>query len=113
MTNYLEEDEVLELLEDSEDDDDSWSEEEEAIESSDDNGEIDHLSEEDLSPSNISDIDEDQDTSSTIFISRNKKENWSSTPHTNDIGRTAACNIRISRETRPFTLRKIAMRFNS
>ena len=54
---------------------------------------MDHLSEEDLSPSDISDIDENQDTSSTIFISRNKKENWSSTPHTNDIGRTAACNI--------------------
>ena len=33
MANYLEEDEVLELLEDSKDDD-SWSEEEEAIESS-------------------------------------------------------------------------------
>ena len=57
IANYLEEDEVLELLEDSEDDD-SWSEEEEAIESSDDNGEIDHLSEEDLSPSDISDINE-------------------------------------------------------
>ena len=41
MANYLEEDEVLELLEDSEDDD-SWSEEE-AIESSDDDREIDHL----------------------------------------------------------------------
>ena len=87
MANYLEEDEILKLLEDSEDDD-SWSGEEEVIESSDDDGEIDHLSEEDLSPSDISDIDEDIDTSSTIFISRNKKENWSSTPHTNDIGRT-------------------------
>ena len=79
MANYLEEDEVVELLEDSKDDH-SWSEEEEAIESSDDDGEIDHLSEEDLSPSDISDIDEDQDTSSTIFIFLNKKENWSSTP---------------------------------
>ena len=74
MANYLEDDEDFELLENSEDDD-SWSEEEEeAIESSYDDGEIDHLSEEDLSPSDISDIDEDQDTSLTNFISRNKKE---------------------------------------
>ena len=34
-------------------------------------GEIDHLSEEDLSPSDTSDIDKDQNTSSIIFISRN------------------------------------------
>ena len=45
-----------------------------------------------LSFSDISDNDEDQDAS-TIFISRNKKENWSATPHTNNIGRTTSCNI--------------------
>ena len=47
---------------------------------------------EELSCSDISDIGEDQDTS-TIFISRNKKENRSATLHTNNIGRTASCNI--------------------
>ena len=47
---------------------------------------------EELSSSDISDIDEDQDTS-TISISRNKKENWSATSHTNNIGQTASCNI--------------------
>ena len=90
MASYLEDDEILELLEKSEDDE-RWREEEQ-IESSDDEGEIDHLSVEELSSSDISDIDEDQDTS-TIFISRNKKENWSATPHTNNIGQTASCNI--------------------
>ena len=39
---------------------------------------------EELSSSDTSDNDEDQDTS-TIFISRNKKENWSTTPHTNNM----------------------------
>ena len=43
-----------------------------------------------MSSSDISDNDED---TSTIFISRNKKENWPSTPHTNNIRRTASCNI--------------------
>ena len=66
MASYLEDDEILELLEKSEDDE-RWREEEQ-IESSDDEGEIDHLSVEELSSSDISDIDEDQDTS-TIFIS--------------------------------------------
>ena len=55
----------------------------------DDDGVIDHLSVEEFSSS---DIDGDQDTS-TIFISRNKKENRPATPHTNNIGRAASCNI--------------------
>ena len=50
----------------------------------DDDGEIDHLGVEELSSSDTSDNDEDQDTS-TIFISRNKKENWSAIPHTNNM----------------------------
>ena len=83
MANYLEDNEILELLEESEDDE--RCREEEQIESSDDDGEIDHLSVEELSSSDISYNDEDQDTS-TIFISRNKRENWSATPHTNNIG---------------------------
>ena len=87
MVSYLEDDEIPELLEESEDDE-TWSDEQQ-IESSDDDGEIDHLSVEELSSS---DIDEDQDTS-TIFISRNKKEDWSATPHTNNIGQTGSCNI--------------------
>ena len=61
------------------------------MESSDDDGEIDHLSVEEWSSTDISN-NEDQDTS-TIFMSQNKKENWSATPHTNNIGRTATCNI--------------------
>ena len=76
MVSYLEDNEILELLEESEDDE-RWSEEEQ-IESSDDDGEIDHLSVEEQSSSDISDDNEDQDTS-TIFISRNKKKNWSAT----------------------------------
>ena len=90
MASYLEDDEILELLEECEGDE-RWSEEKQ-IESSDDDGEIDHRSVEELSSSDISDIDEDQDTS-TIFTSRNKKENWSATPNANTIGRTASCNI--------------------
>ena len=89
MASCLEDDEILELLEESEDDE-RWIEDQ--IESSDGDREIDHLSVEELSSSDISDIDEDQDTS-TIFISQNKKENWSATPHTNNIVRTASCNI--------------------
>ena len=89
MASYLEDDKILELLEESEDNK-RWIEEE-LIESSDDDGEIDQLSVKELSFSDISDIDEDQDTS-TIFISQNKKENWSATPHTNNIVRTASCN---------------------
>ena len=83
MASYLEDDEILELLEESEDDE--RCREEEQIESSDDDGEIYHLSVEKSTCSDISDIDEDQDTS-TLFISRNKKENCSATPHTNNIG---------------------------
>ena len=90
MTSYLEDDEILEPLEEREDDE-RWREEEQ-IESPDDDGEIDHLNVEELSSFDVSDNDEDQDTS-TIFISRNKKENCSATPHTNNIGRTASCNI--------------------
>ena len=90
MASCLEDDEILELLGESEDDK-RWREEEQ-IESSDDNVEIDHLSVEELSSSDISGIDVDQDTS-TIFISRNEKENLSATPYTNSIGRTASCNI--------------------
>ena len=78
MVSYLEDDEILELLEESEDDE-RWSEEQ-----------IDCLSVEELSSSDISDDDED---TFTIFISRNEKENWPATPHTNNIGRTASCNI--------------------
>ena len=65
MISYLE-DEILELVEESEDDE-RWSKEEQ-IESSDDDGKINHLSVEELSFSDISDNDEDQDTSN-IFIS--------------------------------------------
>ena len=90
VASCLEYDEILELLEESEDVE-RWIEENQ-IESSDGDREIDHLSVEELSSSDILDIDEDQDTS-TIFISQNKKENWSATPHTNSIGRTAFCNI--------------------
>ena len=83
MASYLEDDEILELLEECEGDE-RWSVEEQ-IESLDDDGEIDHRSVKELSSSDISYIDEDQDTS-TIFTSRNKKENWSATPHTSNIG---------------------------
>ena len=51
---------------------------------------------EELSSSEVSDTDDDSqnlNASSTCFISRNKKENWSSTPCTSYTGRTAACNI--------------------
>ena len=89
MASCLEDDVSLELLEESEDDK-RWVEEDQ-IELPDGDREIDHLSVEELSSSDISDIDKDHDTS-TIFISR-KKENWSATPHTNSIGRTASCNI--------------------
>ena len=64
MVSYLEDVEILELLEESEDDE-RWSEEQ-----------IDCQSLEELSSSDISDDDED---TSTIFISRNKKENWPAT----------------------------------
>ena len=90
MDSYLEDDEILELLKESKDDE-RWREEEQ-IDLSDDDGEIDHLSVEELSFSDISDNDEDQDTS-ILFISQNKKENWPATLHTNNIGRTASCNI--------------------
>ena len=90
VASCLENDEILKLLEKSEDDE-RWIEKDQ-IKSSDGDREIDHLNVEELSSSNISDIDEDQDTS-TIFITRNKKENWSATPHTNSIGQTAFCNI--------------------
>ena len=66
MVGYQEDDEIPELLEESEDDE-RWSDEQQ-IESSDGDGEIDHLGVEELS---WSDIDEDQDTF-TIFISRKK-----------------------------------------
>ena len=89
MASYLEDDEILELLDESEGDK-RWSKEE-LIESSDDDGEFDHRSVEELSFSDISDIDEHQDTS-TIFTYRNKKENWSATSHTNNIRQTASCN---------------------
>ena len=90
VASCLEDDEILKLLEESEDDE-RWIEEDQ-IESLDGDREVDHLSVEKLSSCDISNIDEDQDTS-TIFISRNKKESWSATPHTNNIGRTASCNI--------------------
>ena len=83
-----------------------------------DDGEIDHLSKEGLSSSDISDCDEnasdhdvynfhesagdqdvdqnaggqeascgsDKNACSTIFIFRNKNENWSATPHASSIG---------------------------
>ena len=90
MASYLEDDEILELLGEWEGDK-SWSEEEQ-VEWPDDKGEIDHRSVEELSSFDISDIDEDQDIS-TISTSCKKKENWSATLHTNNIGRTASCNI--------------------
>ena len=90
VASCLEDDEILELLEECEDDE-RWIEEDQ-IESSDGDRDINHLSVEELSSSDISVIDEDQDTS-TIFISRNKKENWSATPHANSVGRTDSCNI--------------------
>ena len=92
MDKYLEDDEILNILEQSEDDESesgSWS-------ASSDDGESHHLSVEELSSSEVSDTDDDSqnlNASSTCFISRNKKENWSSTPCTRNIGRTAACNI--------------------
>ena len=87
MDKYLEDDEILNILEQSESG--SWS-------ASSDDGESDHLSVEELSLSKVSDTDDDSqnlNASSTSFISRNKKENWSSTPCTSNTGRTAACNI--------------------
>ena len=87
MDKYLEDDEILNILEQSESV--IWS-------ASSDDGESDHLSVEELSSSEVSDTDDDSqnlNASSTCFISRNKKENWSSTPCTSNTGRTAACNI--------------------
>ena len=84
MDKYLEDDEKLNILEQSESG--SWS-------ASSDDGESDHLSVEELSSSEVSDTDDDSqnlNASSTCFISRNKKENWSSTPCTSNTGRTAA-----------------------
>ena len=92
MGKYLEGDEILNILGMSEDDKSesgSWS-------ASSDEGESDRLSAEELSSSEVSDTDDDSqnlNASSTCFISRNKKENWSSTPCTSNTGRTAACNI--------------------
>ena len=87
MDKYLEDDEILNIFEQSESG--SWS-------ASSDDGESDHLSVEELSSSEVSDTDDDSqnlNASSTCFISRNKKEIWSSTPCTSNTGRTAACNI--------------------
>ena len=87
MDKYLEDDEILNILEQSESG--SWS-------ASSDDGESNHLSVEELSSSEVSDTDDDSqnlNASWTCFISRNKKENWSSTPCTSNTGRTAACNI--------------------
>ena len=92
MDKYLEDDEILNILEQSEDDESesgSWS-------ASSNDGESDHLSVEELSSSEMSDTDDDSqnlNASSTCFISRNKKENWSSTPCSSNTGRTVACNI--------------------
>ena len=86
MDKYLEDDEILNILEQGESG--SWS-------VSFDDGESDHLSVEELSSSEVSDTDNDSqnlNASSTCFISRNNKENWSSTPCTSNAGRTAACN---------------------
>ena len=66
VASSLEYDEILELVEESEDDE-IWIEEDQ-IKSPDGDREIDHKSVEELSCSDISDIGEDQDTS-TIFIS--------------------------------------------
>ena len=87
MDKYLEDDEILNILEQSKSG--SWS-------ASSDGGESDHLSVEELSSSEVSDTDDDSqnlNASLTCFISRNKKENWSSTSCTSNTGRTAACNI--------------------
>ena len=89
MGKYLEDDEILNILEQSESG--SWS-------ASSNDGESDHLSVEELSSSEVSDTDDDSqnlNVSSTCFISRNKKENWSSTPCSSNTctGRAAACNI--------------------
>ena len=86
MDKYLEDDEILNILEQGESG--SWS-------ASSDDGESDHLSVEELSSSEVSDTDNNSqnlNASSTCFISRNNKENWSSTPCTSNTGRTAACN---------------------
>ena len=72
MDKYLEDDEILNILEQSEDDESesgSWS-------ASSDDEESDHLSVEELSLSEVSDIDDGSqnlNASSTCFISRNKK----------------------------------------
>ena len=87
MDKYLEDDEILNILEQSESG--GWS-------ASSHDRESDHLSVEELSSSKVSDTDDDSQSlnaSLTCFISRNKKENWSSTPCTSNTGRTAACNI--------------------
>ena len=79
----------MEQNEDDESKSGSWS-------ASSDDGESNHLSVEELSSSEVSDTDDDSqnlNASSTCFISRNNKENWSSTPCTSNTGRTAACNI--------------------
>ena len=79
MDKYLEDDEILNTLEQSEDDESesgNWS-------ASSDDGESDHLSVEELSASEGSDTDDDSqnlNASSTCFISRNKKENCHQLP---------------------------------
>ena len=73
MYKYLEDDEILNILEQSEDDESKsgcWS-------ASFDDVESDHLSVEELSSSEVSNTDGDGqnlNASSTCFISRNKKE---------------------------------------
>ena len=58
------------------------------------NGEIVHLSIKNLSSFNVSDIDEEiEDASLSVFIFRNKKENWSASSHVSNTGRSATCNI--------------------
>ena len=106
MDKYLEDDEILNIMEQSESG--SWS-------ASSDDGESDYLSVEELSSSEVSDTDDNGqnlNASSTCFISRNKKENWSSTPCTSNTGRTAAYNIFL-RKNRPFTSCKISCKSES
>ena len=70
MDKYLEDDEILNIFEQSESS--TWS-------ASSDDGESDHLSVEELSSSEVSDTDDDSqnlNASLTCFILRNKKENW-------------------------------------
>ena len=87
MDKYLKDDEILNILDQSESG--NWS-------ASFNDGESDHLSVEDLFSSEVSDTDDASqilNAFSTCFISQNKKEKWSSTPCTINTGRTAVCNI--------------------